>query len=1691
MYSMKTMKSLLLAGMLGLTGLLGGCGGGGAGGTTDGGTSTDTSTTITGTAATGAAMAGATVTVKDAAGVTLATSNNSVAADGSFTLTVSNPGNYTAPFMLRADPTPANPGSGDEHYSLLLSLDTVTASNNRVNITPITSLILFEATKRNLATVFGTPSLFNTLDADILNQARGNVVAQLPQLSALDQDFFGQSFAANGSDAYDAAMDALDVVRIEFSGDMPTLRTSAGGNIVYDATKPLYPLTAIATAVGSTQQVADGASFNLITATVTNSQGEPARSVTVNFMTTAGSFWTSNNPATAVAASAAITDANGVARLYLKSPFQTGQATITVASSDNATQGSSTINFVAGAPAAIGLSADPASLTPGGTTTLSAVVTDANGNLVGTGENVNFTVVASAGAAGGHFAGAPIVNRTTTNGIISLSYTAGATPGTETIVATATNGTTRSLPVTVTPGNSTVASLSLATSATTIPANGASTAILTATVRNANNAGVSGAVVTFSTSAGILQTTSAPTDANGVASVILTSGTTALTAIATATVSGYSANVNVAFGATAASVMSMNASPNQVKPGGTSTLVVAVLDNNGNPVANEPITLSFVGTPGSGTPELGATTGMTSAGGVVAFTYTAGNANGLDTIRATASNGTTWTQSISVDAGNIVVGSVAASVTNASIPVSTGQTVIRATVLDAAGQAMPDITVNFAASAGSLGASSATTDENGIASVVLTAGSQVQTAVVEATTAGFSSTAQVAFHAGAAANVTMSAAPSTLRPQLSSNLYAYVTDANNNPVAGETVTFAVSSPAGSGQPSLSSLTAVTNIDGMATIVYTAGLNNGTDTLTARTSNASSGSVAVTVSGTAVVVSSISLQSGTGASVLVADGVSQVALRANVTDRTGLPAVGVTVNFVTTAGALSVSNAVTDADGIAEVTLTSAIHTGAATISANASGFVASSTVTFVPGQPSLAKFTVIGPAQAIFANTTTPIHVVVLDANDNPISGQTVTYTVTTNNSGGGFPIATYPVFASTSTTITTNAEGLATATYTAGPVVATDSIRAALIGTGLEKSTTVSVQAGQAGTQASQITIGTSRTSVRSDNSETATLTVTALSSDNVVVPGVTVNFSASGGQLSAASMVTDSEGKATVNFSSGNQDKSNRTVTITATASGVADKQIPIQIVDSSVLLESTATTLTAGAGTAAITVSVRDAGGVGVYNVPVSFSQSVTNALTITPLSGYTDAQGAFVTDASGQFKATVTATSANTVTLTATSLGATASQAFTVLPGTNFAISAPSSDPAALTTSGSLTFTVNAPTQTRVRFATSVGGWTGSCNEGVGPRSVCTVNVAGGTASASLSSSLTGTANVQVDGLAADGSVTGTDTHTVYVTATASASISLQGSASNVQPSTGGTANTVTLIATVRDSNGQPVGNVPVSFSILNTTGGGETIAPVIKLSSDGTNSTDPLGQARAIFTAGSLPSGQTAASIVVQARALDSSQTATFNIVVGGTAGSVVIGQATHITDTGSVTSYTLPMSVLVADSNGNPVPAGTVVSLSAWPEYYRLGSWRPLTPTGIGSDCVPTSGKDMFIDENGDGLDDSTTDYEYSFTVLSNEDEDGDLILDPTEDDNGDGSLTPPNSSAGTLPTSVVTDANGVANFNLIYLKQYAAWVFVRVRATTLVQGSETNSQVLILLPWVIDDAKACSLPDSPFPPYE
>jgi hypothetical protein len=464
--------------------------------------------------------------------------------------------------------------------------------------------------------------------------------------------------------------------------------------------------------------------------------------------------------------------------------------------------------------------------------------------------------------------------------------------------------------------------------------------------------------------------------------------------------------------------------------------------------------------------------------------------------------------------------------------------------------------------------------------------------------------------------------------------------------------------------------------------------------------------------------------------------------------------------------------------------------------------------------------------------------------------------------------------------------------------------------------------------------------------------------------------------------------------------------------------------------------------------------------------------------------------------------VAGTSSGAVTLIASALGATATKDITVsTSGAVFgidkqwlnAVDIGNPKPTAMKIGDSLTIEVNAPSPTTsVTFATTTGVWNGATK-------VETVAVSGGKATAILTTTQAGLAGVQV--YDSDNPTT-SDTLTVAMTSATAYKITLQATPTVVPKSVGTTTGFSTLIATVRDSSDYPVGGAPVAFDIVNPTGGGETISPVVVFTASTASGGLNLGEARATFSSGSISSTtsgvQIRASVVGTTVATGTSPSGIdATIVIGGTAGSIAIGRASTVSSSENNASYILPMSVLVADSNGNPAPAGTQVSLSAWPIAWSTGSY-----------CTPDS--DFYAVWNTITL---TYDY-YRYSnrgTFWGEDANENLILDAGEDgtriffadsvtaaDPGtiDGFLTPANSSGGTVPATVTTDANGVANFDLIYLKASAIWTLSRIRASAIVQGSETVGQVIFRLPVLVPDdvdydpsgnVTKCYLPDSPY----
>lgn len=621
----------------------------------------------------------------------------------------------------------------------------------------------------------------------------------------------------------------------------------------------------------------------------------------------------------------------------------------------------------------------------------------------------------------------------------------------------------------------------------------------------------------------------------------------------------------------------------------------------------------------------------------------------------------------------------------------------------------------------------------------------------------------------------------------------------------------------------------------------------------------------------------------------------------------------------------------------------------------------------------------------------------------------------------------------------------------------------------------------------AATLQLSASPATVNSDGLSQTTITVTAVNAANAVVPDTTVTMSANTGNLGSGTVITGSNGQATLTFTSGTLSKSNRIATITATSGSISAIPLSVPIVGSTVTVNPTIATLPDdGTSPVTLTVTAKDAGGNLVPDTAVTLTTGGTGTVTLTPQC--TTLLPCF-TDASGQLAVVATGSAPGNVTVTAAAVGDTELATLTVSPSAaTFGIDQQTLNGTVIANNiltpmyigDTLVVRVNAPAPTTsVLFATSIGLWNGTS-------SYLLVPVAAGKATATLTTAGAGAANIQVYDLA---SVTSSDALTVTMTAKTANSITIQASPGLLSKSTTTTTGVSTLTASVKDINGFPVGGAPVAFSILNPTGGGETVSPVVVFSATATGNGIALGDARTTFTAGSLSSPATGvqvrASVVpdplvipplplVATEAMGVNVTDSGNdasIVIGGTAGSVTFGQATVLAEGPNATTYILAMSVQVADSNGNPVPQGTAVNLSVWPIAWSTSS----VPCTIDPDTA-TSG--TFLNEDIDE------------NVNLETPEDGVRInsLGAQAGGTADSLITPPNSAGGTLPGTVYTDASGVATFDLTYTKTNAIWIVDRIRARTTVQGTETVGETTFRLePLQKDSSPTCHLPPSPY----
>jgi hypothetical protein len=572
--------------------------------------------------------------------------------------------------------------------------------------------------------------------------------------------------------------------------------------------------------------------------------------------------------------------------------------------------------------------------------------------------------------------------------------------------------------------------------------------------------------------------------------------------------------------------------------------------------------------------------------------------------------------------------------------------------------------------------------------------------------------------------------------------------------------------------------------------------------------------------------------------------------------------------------------------------------------------------------------------------------------------------------------------------------------------------------------------------------------------NSRTITGKAVTLSVTDVAPKAFLSDISSSG--------VTDANGKVTAKLNLGTN-KANRTITLTATADGITATNT-VNVIGTTVNISGNSSLVFGNA--TSLTVAAKDSVGNGISNAPIAVTSTAGN--TLTPASG--------TTDVNGQFTSTVTGTKAGSDTITASGIGVTKTFALTV-SAANFVFTAPASG-AEIPVAAPTTLAVHwdqsgVPVAgTPVSFSATRGALTGS---------PATTNGAGD-ATVTISSTSAGPAIVTAAGPG------GTPANSVNVTfvATSVSRVDVQANPSTVPVNlVGSSANTSTITAVVRDAADNLVKNARVNFSITNDPSGGSLTSP--------SAITDASGVATVTYVAGTItccgpnPSGN---AVVITATVSDlggapvtgvSNQT---TLTVGGQPLFVRLGTDNTLVSSGL--NYQKVYSALVTDAAGNPVPGATVqftvrpAQATSDPPFAYFKGVRVFC---ILNNPPPTPPAQNPINPLVCPLLVSVSQW---LPIVSasclNEDTNfnGILDLNPKEDTNGDGQLTPGN--VASVNTVAATDSNGSALATITYAKQFADWTVVTLTAKASVSGTEGTSSTTFALPVAFGDVTSASL---------
>ena len=676
--------------------------------------------------------------------------------------------------------------------------------------------------------------------------------------------------------------------------------------------------------------------------------------------------------------------------------------------------------------------------------------------------------------------------------------------------------------------------------------------------------------------------------------------------------------------------MSLTSSATTLPADGVSTVSIqATLVSGYGPVVGQSVT--FTATSGT----LSNTSAATNSAGVAEVTLTASEEVG--TVRVTAfyrdasysTYAYVWQQYLYIDFVSNTVENITVTAGSDEV-IADGQStsLIQATVYNGDFDPLSGVPVTFTTTAGTLSATSADTNNVGVASVSLTAPTTIGSAIVYASASGIAGSDTVAFVAGPPKTMSLVVNPSAVTTGETSSVYARVYDQYRNPVEGASVLFdlftsgklAAMSSRGA---DLSAALETTDAAGKTGVItYTAGTQAGKDFILAKTANGVTGYKPITVTGGGNTVDGVELW--VSSPQLNSSGSPEVTLTALVRDANNNTMDGVDVTFSSSAssgvdpGVITVSSGTTGASGTATATLGTAGDPTNRTITvAAAAGSKTAQESVEVTG----TTLSVDGPSSVTQGGVAT-LTIYLKDSDGNGISGKTLSISSALGN----------PISAST---LVTDSSGRVTVkvTATAGGTGNPDTITVSALNATGTYSLAVSdadIFAMTAPVSGAEITLGTC---------EPITVSWTDIS--GIPQVGEALTIAATRGALylnatctiaSDGSATTGATGTATRYITASNAGPS--VITASGTASDGPTDELEVEFVattPASMTLQADPTLIgvnTAGseANQASIVAVVRDADN--------NLVKSKTVLFTLTDVTGGSLSNGSAVTDSFGR-------------------------------------------------------------------------------------------------------------------------------------------------------------------------------------------------------------------------------------------------------------------------------------------------------------------------------------------------------------------------------------------------------------------------------------------------------------------------